>query len=340
MHIQYHVKRLLLIIGMIVLLGAGGHAQEAEANHLYAILVNGGRNRLTNHERYWNDCAFLYRTLRQTYHVPKRHITVLMSDGGAASEDMLRADGRKFLSSSVDLDGDGQPDVDYPATKQTLANVMFNMSNRLGADDHLFLFFVDHGGYDVESHELFIWLWNDEKLNDYTLGSLLNMFRVDTINILMGQCYSGGFVASLTQEGRIIATACSGSEQSWTCPDRPYDEFVYHWTCAVNGADEAGNPVDADTNGDGEVSMREAFLYAQAHDRLNETPQYSSWPEQLGELWTFPHVLSGTSGVREVEMKDERPTEVWTLSGQRRNRADGHAVYIQRKGCKARKIVR
>jgi hypothetical protein len=59
LHIRYHVKRLLLIIGMIVLLGANGHAQKAGADHLYAILVNGGRNRLTNHQCYWNDCAFL-----------------------------------------------------------------------------------------------------------------------------------------------------------------------------------------------------------------------------------------------------------------------------------------
>ena len=85
------MKRLLFIIVTMLLSIINGHAQEAGADHLYAILVNGGRNRLTNHERYWNDCAFLYRTLRQAYHVPKRQITVLMSDGGASYEDMLQA---------------------------------------------------------------------------------------------------------------------------------------------------------------------------------------------------------------------------------------------------------
>lgn len=340
LHIRYHVKRLVLIIGMIVLLGANGHAQGAGADHLYAILVNGGRNRLTNHERYWNDCAFLYRTLRQTYHVPKRHITVLMSDGGAAYEDMLQADGRGFRSSPVDLDGDGQADVDYPATSQALVNVLFNMSLRLKADDHLFLYIIDHGGSEDDNEESFIWLWDDEKMNDYSLAALLSMLRVGTINILMGQCHSGGFVADLAREGCIIATACSGSEQSWACPDRPYDEFVYHWTCAVNGADETGKPVDADDNGDGEVSMLEAFRYAQAHDRLRETPQYASWPEQLGEQWTVTHALSGTLGIQEIETADENPAEMWTLSGQRRTQADGHAIYIQRKGGKTRKIIR
>ena len=334
------MKRLLFIIGTMLLSSINGHAQEAGADHLYAILINGGRNRLTNHERYWNDCAFLYRTLRQTYHVPKRQITVLMSDGGASYEDMLQADGRGFRSSPVDLDGDGQADVNYPANKQILKGVLYNISRCLGADDHLFLFIIDHGGSEDDSEDSYIWLWDDERLNDYSLAALLNMCRAGTINILMGQCYSGGFVSDLTREGRIIATACSGSEQSWACPDRPYDEFVYHWTCAVNGADETGKPVDADTNNDGTVSMLEAFRYAQAHDRLHETPQYASWPEQLGEQWSFSQALTGTLGIHEVETPDDKPTELWTLSGQRRNLADRHAIYIQRKGGKTRKIVK
>jgi len=340
LHIQNNVKRLLLIIGMILLLSANGHTQEMGTDHLYAILVNGGRNRLTNHERYWNDCAFLYRTLQQTYHVPKRQIIVLMSDGGASYEDMLQADGRGFRSSLVDLDGDGQADVDYPANKQALINVLFNLSRQLGSDDHLFLYIIDHGGSEDDNEDSYIWLWDDEKLNDYTLASLLNLFRVNTINILMGQCYSGGFVSDLTREGRIIATACSGSEQSWACHDRPYDEFVYHWTCAINGADETGKPVDADANKDGNVSMQEAFRYAQSHDRLHETPQYASWPEQLGEQWSFNYALTGTLGIQEMEICDEKQTEVWTLSGQRRTEADGHAFYIQRKGGKTKKIIR
>ena len=315
-------------------------SQGMDTGHLYAVLVNGGRNRLTNHERYWNDCSFLYRTLRQTFHIPKRNIIVLMSDGGDPKEDMLRADGSGIVSSSIDLDGDGQPDVNYPATTESFANVLLSMSRRLDEYDHLFLYVIDHGGTLDNSKDSYIWLWNDERLNDYFLASLLGRFRIGSINILMGQCYSGGFVADLTGEGRIIATACSGSEQSRTCPDRPYDEFVYQWTCAVKGADEFGNPVYADTNRDGEVSMLEAFQYAQSHDRVHETPQYASWPEQLGQQWTFPHAFSGTLGVQEVETPEQQPSEIWTLSGQRRSSADGHAVYIQRKGGKTRKIVR
>jgi len=62
-------------------------------------------------------------------------------------------------------------------------------------------------------------------MEDYTLGSLLGQFQVASVNVLMGQCYSGGFVDNLMRNGLVMATACRGDEQSWQSPDRPYDEF-------------------------------------------------------------------------------------------------------------------
>ena len=315
-------------------------AQGIEAARLYAVIVNGGRNKLTNHERYWNDCAFLYRTLRHTYHIPQRNITVLMSDGGVKEDDMIRADGWGFRSSPTDLDGDGQPDVDYPAKREILVSVLYDLSNKLTTDDHLFLFFVDHGGSTDHQSDSFIWLWNDEQMEDYALALLLRLFNVASMNILMGQCYSGGFMEELAREGRVMSTSCCGNEQSWASPNHKYDEFVYHWTCAINGADETGNPINADANNNGEVSMAEAFEYARSHDRANENPQYASWPEQLGEQWTFAKANLGTLGIEEVQAESNGPEEIWSLSGVRCQDTSKHAVYILRKGGKTRKVIR
>ena len=315
-------------------------AQGIEAARLYAVIVNGGRNKLTNHERYWNDCAFLYRTLRHTYHIPQRNITVLMSDGGAKEDDMIRADGWGFRSSPTDLDGDGQPDVDNPAKREILVSVLYDLSKKLTTDDHLFLFIVDHGGSTVHQSDSFIWLWNDEKMEDYALALLLRLFNVASMNILMGQCYSGGFMEELAREGRVMSTSCCGNEQSWASPNHKYDEFVYHWICAINGADETGHPVNADANNNGEVSMAEAFEYARSHDRANETPQYASWPEQLGEQWTFAKANLGTLGIEEVQAESNEPEEIWSLSGVRCQDTSKHAVYILRKGGKTRKVIR
>ena len=332
------MRRLLLVIVMAVLLlqNATLSAQGTDHGHLYAVLVNGGRNRLTNHERYWNDCAFLYRTLRQTFHIPKRNITVLMSDGGKPGDDMLRDDGRGIISSPVDLDGDGQSDVDFAATEQTLGQTLINLSKQLTMDDHLFLFITDHGGSRNKVNDSFIWLWDDQQLSDKHLGLLLSLFNIGSINVLMGQCYSGGFIDDLIGNRRIITTACNGDEQSWISPDKPYDEFVYHWTCAVNGADETGNPINADTNGDGMVSMAEAFDYAMSHDRVNETPQYVSQPEELGRLWNFNGIITGIG----MSNDSDKPSEIWSLNGVRSQDSSRHGVYILRQGNKTRKVIR
>ena len=159
------MKRLpILIIILWTLLPAMVCAQYQDTGQLYAVLVSGGRNKLTNHERYWNDCAFLYRTLRQTYRVPKRNIMVLMSDGGDAERDMLRADGRGFMSMSTDLDGDGQPDVSLSATLQNLESSINDLTHRLSADDRLLFYIVDHGGYDDGDGRPYLWWWGDEQL--------------------------------------------------------------------------------------------------------------------------------------------------------------------------------
>jgi hypothetical protein len=263
-----------------------------------------------------------------------------MSDGGAQEDDMIRADGWGFRSSPTDLDGDGQPDVNYSAKREILVSVLYDLSKKLTTNDHLFLFFVDHGGSTDHLSDSFIWLWNDEKMEDYALAMLLRLFNVASMNILMGQCYSGGFMEELAREGRIMSTSCCGNEQSWASPNHEYDEFVYHWICAINGADEKGRSVDADTDHNGEVSMAEAFEYARSHDRVNETPQYASWPEQLGRQWTFAKANLGTLGIREVQTESNGPEEIWTLSGVRCQDTSKHAVYILRQGGKTRKVIR
>lgn len=315
-------------------------AQRFDEEHLYAVIINGGRNKLTNHERYWNDCSFLYQTLRHVYRIPKRNITVMMSDGGNPEEDLLKADLRGFISSPVDLDGDGLQDVDYPATEQAINHMMVRLSRQLTTDDHLFVFIVDHGGSKDHVSDSFIWLWDDFQLSDRHFGLLMSLFDIGSINILMGQCYAGGFIDNLMYDRMVITTACGGHEQSWTSPDKTYDEFVYHWTCAVNGADEFGNPINADTDGNGEVSMAEAFEYARSHDRVNETPLFVSQPDDLGSRWAFSNPNNGPTDIQEELPADSEPVESWSLSGIRNQGDSNNGVYIIRQGKRTRKVIR
>jgi len=70
----------------------------------YAFIISGGADQSNNHIRYWNDCAFIYRTLVQYYGYAHDHIRVCMSDGTNPAVD--RSDG---TNSPTDLDGNGTP---------------------------------------------------------------------------------------------------------------------------------------------------------------------------------------------------------------------------------------
>lgn len=65
------------------------------AEHTYAIILSGGANVNCNHTRYWNDCSYIFQTLKRTYGVPQSNIKVIMSDGTNPAEDMITDDGKK-----------------------------------------------------------------------------------------------------------------------------------------------------------------------------------------------------------------------------------------------------
>lgn len=146
------------------------------------------------------------------------------------------------------------------------------------------MFFTDHGGRINNQSCVFLWG------NDYLLPSELNTYlsyipNDVKINIVMEQCYSGGFINTLSGINRTISTACSENEVSYSAAGI-YDDFVYHWTNAIAGITPNNVQVDADINKDGYISMEEAFTYAQTNDYNTfygaETPQYYSNPDIFG----------------------------------------------------------
>lgn len=261
----------------------------AAANRTYAIILSGGINRMSNYERYWNDCSFIYQTLVNKYGVPKENIFPLMSDGDNPNEDMRLTTGG-YASQSLDLDNDGVNEIKLAATKSNIQTTLNTLKNKLQKDDHLFLYVIDHGGSTDNESSSYICLWNYENLYDYELAEMLTPFteKLVNVNVVLGQCYSGGFNDDLTKVGCVVASACMGNESSWACSDIPYDEFVYHWTSAVNGATHHNVSVNADADNNGRVTMAEAFDYAKSNDRVTkEHPQYVSTPISVGEDLAF-----------------------------------------------------
>lgn len=268
------------------------NATNPAAQRTYAVILSGGINKISNYERYWNDCSFIYQTLVNKYGVPKDNIFPIMSDGNNPEPDMRSVTG-EFKSQPLDLDYDGVADIKLSATKANVTSTLSYLTTKMKKDDHLFFFVIDHGGSTDYMQNSYICLWNNEKLYDYQLANMLTPFtsKYVNVNVVLGQCYSGGFNDNLTKIGCVVASASKGSEPSWACPDIPYDEFVYQWTCAVNGANHIGTYVYSDYDNNRRVTMEEAFGYAKTHDReTEEHPQYVSTPMSVGEDLAFNHL--------------------------------------------------
>lgn len=278
-------------------------------NNCYAVIISGGADTYNNWERYWNDCSAIYLALVNVYGYLDDHIYVLISDGTNSGNDRHLNDG-SYDSSPLDLDGDGDSDIQFSATRANITSVFNTLSGLLTAEDFLFIFTTDHGGWE-SGDDVYLNLWG-EIITDDQFAIEVDKVNAGEISTVMGQCHSGGFISDLSQAGRVIATACKADEVSYAMPpDYTYDEFVYHWTAAVASEDAYGNPVDADTNNDGSVSMQEAFTYAEAHDTRPETPQYNSNPGSLGEILT----LLGSELCPTEFVHDETITSDRTISG-------------------------
>ena len=244
----------------------------------YAVLMNGGYNQGNNHVRYWNDLSNIYIALNHVYGFTDENIIVLCSDGLDPASDQSNG-----LNSNPDLDGDGDDDIMYSCVLSNVDMVFADLANNLTEANELFIFTTDHGGsnggWDVVQN-----LWNYEELTDAHFAELLDALPDCEIICTFEPCFSGGFLDDVVvPPGPVVASsACRHDEYSWAMSNLEYDEYVFHWTAAVKGEDAYGEPVDADYNEDGIITMDEAFLYAETHDVQSEDPQYGEYPENLG----------------------------------------------------------
>lgn len=277
----------------------------------YAVLFSGGIKKAYNRIRYWNDLTFMYSTLVNKYGYTD--IIVLYADGEGLDEqipvhysatqtsletvfNLLRENsteedfififttnhgggfyktGYKIRGKTYyDLGGQVDANGDEPAADIILEKD-YNLDLNGDGDK------TDQVSWDEE-----LCSWGGSIFDD-TFHTLLANLKYVRMVIVMEQCFSGGLIADMAQGGsnRIIISAAGEYEPSRAMPPSPYnyDEFSYHFTSAINGADSKGTKVDADTNGDGKISMVEAFNYARLKDTRSETP----WYEDSGD--GIPH---------------------------------------------------
>jgi len=227
----------------------------------YAVLYSGGIEPGRDHYRYWNDIIYMYFIL-QMHGYDSNNIYVIYKDG--VGEDIYTP-------------------VDYPATHDSLDTVFGDLSAEMGNRDTLFFYTTNHGGGGGIS------VWNPMDatgaLTHQQVSDWLDSIVCRNMIIVMEQCVSGKFISHISAQNRVIMTACKDDESSYACDDEGnWDEFVYHFMCALvsipwNGDDVT---VDADFNNNGYISMTEAFIWAAIKDSRSETPWYNDNGDGVG----------------------------------------------------------
>ncbi|MGQ4911810.1 MAG: C13 family peptidase [Candidatus Thorarchaeota archaeon] len=220
----------------------------------YAVLYSGGIKPEKAYSRYWNDIIYMYFIL-QMHGYKSENIYVVYKDG---------------------VGNDQYTPVSYPATHNSMDTVFGILSQEMGLRDTLFFYTTNHGG----SGGISVWGPMDSSgaLTHSQVANWLDSITCNNMIIVMEQCVSGKFIQYISGPDRVIMTACTDSEGSYSCDtEGNWDEFVYHFMCALvsypwNGDDVT---VDADFNDDGLISMREAFIWAGAMDSRSETPWYN-----------------------------------------------------------------
>ncbi|MDH4241015.1 MAG: hypothetical protein OEW48_15760, partial [Phycisphaerae bacterium] len=127
-------------------------------------------------------------------------------------------------------------------------------------------------------------------LYDDDMAELVNLLSAARITIVAEPCFSGGIVEDLTSPNRVICTATIEESVSWG------NTFIRGFVAALHWQNEYGSHVDADKNGNGYVSMLEAFNYAAGNDYLSEIPQYDDNGDGLSHTDPVPDGGDGTLG--------------------------------------------
>jgi hypothetical protein len=103
---------------------------------------------------------------------------------------------------------------------------------------------------------------------DYEFNQMFSGLHYKTMVIAMQTCYSGGFIEDLTAPGRIIVTACNKTTEAkgfrvYYNGD-PYFKANFTFVDRFNHTEPTFPEVDAD--GNGKVSIKEAFVFAYVND--------------------------------------------------------------------------
>ena len=288
----------LLGVGVIL-------ADDPAAPPLYALLVGGGPDVQSNAAQIEGHVRFVAGLLS-----PSTRRVLLFADGKtdhatvSYADTRASADARRALAILLADHDAGEPvltrapdlnaPLDGPARlrdlRRDLATLSAQMTKRPAP---LLLYFAGHGTQDEQNEtETHYDLWNDDELKVRDLAAEISRLpRQVPVVLVMAQCFSGAFAdvlfrggdpkAGLAEENVVGFFSAQKDREAAGCSyateRADYQDFSSYFFGALCGHDRFGDKVEgADYDGDGTVSLHEAFCYALIHDRSSDTPVCTS----------------------------------------------------------------
>jgi hypothetical protein len=236
----------------------------------YAILFSGASN-----NRHTNDLEFLYRVLVNDYGWDEDKIYVLNYDG--------TIDYSGWPHPVANWPGDGTPyqmTVNGAGTKSEFENVIDELKGRLQPEDRLLIHTNNHGGNNVDyTNNFLVTQSGPNYYSDDFAAKVGELPNFGCLIVMMEQCFAGCFNQKIIDNSPASQTSvASAAIATQTSIGGTYfDPFARDWIAAMHKANPDGSGLSSnpDTSGDGKVSAKEAYNYANlVHDPW-DTPNYS-----------------------------------------------------------------
>lgn len=174
----------------------------------------------------------------------------------------------------TDYDGDGTSDIDYSASSSNLERAFRDLKDKLedSRGKQAFLYFNGHGSTSTNASgevEAYLNLETREgsfRIRATRIKRLIDRYIAKNIQlvVMIQACSSGSFRHHLSDDRTILLTSAGDFNSSYmgTPTGELGSHFTYNTISAIRGEDTEGAEVNADKNGDGFVTLREAYDYS------------------------------------------------------------------------------
>ncbi|PKA66658.1 Vacuolar-processing enzyme [Apostasia shenzhenica] len=250
--------------------GYGNYRHQADVCHAYQVMKNGGL-------KDENIIVFMYDDIAFNEENPRPGVIINHPNGG----DVYAGVPKDYVGNDVNVDN-------FLAVLLGNKNALSGGSGKVvasGPDDHIFIFYSDHGGPGVLGMPTYPYLFADDFIDVLTKKHALGSYK--SMVIYLEACESGSiFEGFLPENIDIYATTASNAEESsWGtyCPGDSLGPPREYWTC-LGDLYSVSWMEDSDVHNLRSETLKQQYNLVKIRTSVHNTYNLGSHVMQYGEL--------------------------------------------------------